>query len=109
MSYKLMIRLAARDEAAEIHDWYEARSKGLGTRFADALEECLRSIQQNPKGLQIRKGKFRHDLVSRFRIGWSSRSMAIPFSCNRSATPAADPANASVLNTASQPPAIGAD
>ena len=66
MSYKLMIRLAARDEATEIHDWYESRRKGLGTRFADALEECLRSIQQNPKGLQIRKGKFRYDLVSRF-------------------------------------------
>ncbi len=66
MSYKLMIRLAAQAEAAEIHDWYEARSKGLGGRFADALEECLRSIQQNPKGLQLRKGKFRHDLVARF-------------------------------------------
>lgn len=30
MSYKLMIRLAAQAEATEIHDWYEARSKGLG-------------------------------------------------------------------------------
>jgi plasmid stabilization system protein ParE len=66
MNYKLMIRLAAQAEAAEIHDWYESRSKGLGGRFADALEECLRSIQQNPKGLQLRKAKFRHDLVSRF-------------------------------------------
>jgi len=66
MSYQLMIRLAAQAEAAEIHDWYEARSTGLGGRFADALEECLRSIQQNPRGLQIRKGKFRHDMVARF-------------------------------------------
>lgn len=66
MSYKLMIRLAAQAEAARIHGWYEARSKGLGARFADALEESLRSIQQNPNGLQIRKGKFRHDLVPRF-------------------------------------------
>lgn len=30
MSYKLMIRLAVQTEAARIHDWYEARSKGLG-------------------------------------------------------------------------------
>ncbi|MBP8823849.1 MAG: type II toxin-antitoxin system RelE/ParE family toxin [Flavobacteriales bacterium] len=66
MSYKLRIRLAAQAEAARIHDWYEARSKGLGGRFADALEECLQSIQRNPTGLQIRKGKYRHDLVSRF-------------------------------------------
>jgi toxin ParE1/3/4 len=66
MNYKLMIRLAAQAEAAEICTWYEARSKGLGNRFADALEECLRSIQRHPKGLQIGKGKFRHDLVARF-------------------------------------------
>lgn len=66
MNYKLMIRLAAQAEAAEIYTWYESRSKGLGGRFAGALEECLRSIQHNPTGLQIRNGKFRHDLVARF-------------------------------------------
>ena len=66
MNYKLMIRVAAQAEAAEIHDWYKARSKGLGSRFADVLEECLRSIQRNPTGLQTRKGKFRHDRVARF-------------------------------------------
>lgn len=66
MTYTLKIRLAAQAEAVEIHKWYEARSKGLGIRFADALEECLRSIQRNPKGLQIRQGRFRYDLVPRF-------------------------------------------
>lgn len=66
MNYKLVIRLAAQAEAAKTHHWYESRSKGLGNRFADALEECLLGIQRNPKGLQIRKGKFRHDQVARF-------------------------------------------
>ena len=66
MNYKLVIRLAAQAEAARIHDWSEARSKGLGSHFADALEECLLGIQRNPTGLQIRKGKFRHALVARF-------------------------------------------
>ena len=66
MTYTLKIRLAAQVEATEIHKWYEARSNGLGSRFANALEECLLGIQRNPKGLQIKKGKFRHDLVPRF-------------------------------------------
>lgn len=66
MNYKLKIRHSVLNEASKIHDWYESRSKGLGGRFADALEECLRGIQRNPKGSQLRSGKFRHDLVPRF-------------------------------------------
>ncbi len=66
MNYKLKIRHSVLNEASKIHDWYESPSKGLGGRFADTLEECLRGIQRNPKGSQLRKGKFRHDLVPRF-------------------------------------------
>lgn len=51
MNYELVIRLAAQAEAARIHDWYEARSNGLGSHFANALEECLLGIQLNPTGL----------------------------------------------------------
>ncbi|HNR56619.1 MAG TPA: type II toxin-antitoxin system RelE/ParE family toxin [Flavobacteriales bacterium] len=41
------------------------RSKGLGVRFADALQACLDQLATNPKH-QKRKGDFRHVMVEKF-------------------------------------------
>lgn len=66
MTYTLAIKATAQTEAAGAFVWYESHEKGLGVRFANALQKCLDHITKNPKGTQIRKGKFRHRMVAKF-------------------------------------------
>ena len=65
MNFKVLIRTAAQAEAAEAYLWYEGRRKGLGVRFADALQACFAQLAQNPK-LEVRKDNFRHVTVEKF-------------------------------------------
>jgi uncharacterized DUF497 family protein len=65
MNYSVVVRAAAQAEAVDAFLWYEARSKDLGVRFADALQACLDHLVINPKH-QKRKGDFRHIMVNRF-------------------------------------------
>ncbi len=65
MNYSVVVRAAAQAEAVDAFLWYEARNKGLGVRFADALQACLDQLATNPKH-QKRKGDFRHVMVDKF-------------------------------------------
>lgn len=46
---KLRLRPAAGDEAEAAADWYEAQSRGLGIRFAEAFLTTLDRIQDHPE------------------------------------------------------------
>lgn len=65
MSYTVVVRAAAQAEAAEAYLWYEERSRGLGDRFANALQACFDRLAHNPK-VQKRKDDFRHMMVEKF-------------------------------------------
>lgn len=65
MSFTVVVRAAAQAEAVDAFLWYEERSRGLGVRFADALQDCLDQLAVNPKN-QKRKGDFRHVMVEKF-------------------------------------------
>ncbi|MDX9751728.1 MAG: type II toxin-antitoxin system RelE/ParE family toxin [Flavobacteriales bacterium] len=73
MSFTLVVRDAAVEEAATIHDWYEAQRPGLGLRFLLALDELYALIEVNPYAFQVRKDDFRHAFVNgfpRYRVSY---------------------------------------
>lgn len=48
MSFAMVVSDAAVEEAAAIHDWYEAQRPGLGLRFLLALDELYALIEVTP-------------------------------------------------------------
>ena len=38
-----------RAELMDAHDWYEAKLRGLGTRFLDQVEITILRLQENPQ------------------------------------------------------------
>ncbi|MEZ4759466.1 MAG: type II toxin-antitoxin system RelE/ParE family toxin [Flavobacteriales bacterium] len=65
MTYTVVVLAAAQVEAAEAYQWYEVRRAGLGERFAQALETCLKGLALEPMH-QLRKDRFRYVLVEKF-------------------------------------------
>jgi hypothetical protein len=45
---KVRFRPEARLEVLEAREWYEARSSGLGSEFARALDAAMASVIRNP-------------------------------------------------------------
>ena len=48
MSYRLIVDAGAEGDIDFAYRWYEARSRGLGTRFLDEIESCLDRVIINP-------------------------------------------------------------
>jgi hypothetical protein len=66
MSYRLVVRPKAAQEAIEAYIWFEMRTPGRGERFFDAVDECYGYITHNPLGFQLRKQHYRHAMVAGF-------------------------------------------
>lgn len=73
MSYSLVVRDAAVEDASGIYRWYEGQRTGLGLQFLLALDELYALIEANPYGFQVRKDNFRHAFVHgfpRYRVSY---------------------------------------
>lgn len=66
MSRELIIRKAARLEAAEAYDWYEERKHGLGGEFLTAVEAVVAVIQRTPERFPVVLGPARKARLRRF-------------------------------------------
>ena len=51
-NYNLIVKEEADREVIDAFHWYEDKSKGLGERFLEALDECYDSIDVNPATYQ---------------------------------------------------------
>ena len=66
MSHRLHVRAIAVREYSAAAIWYEHRSKGLGHRFLDELQQCFMLVRNTPLGFQLRMHDFRHAMLENF-------------------------------------------
>jgi len=66
MTYRLLVRPQAAAEPAEAVDWYEQRSKGLGSEFLRSDDAALAQIARNPLQYQVVMGQARRAPLRRF-------------------------------------------
>ena len=66
MSRELIIKTVAKAEAAEAHNWYEERRRGLGGQFLLAVEAVLAVIQRTPERFPAALGPARKARLRRF-------------------------------------------
>ena len=66
MSRALIIRPEAEADIEEAQAWYEQQREGLGDRFLQTVEDCLRVIREHPLAFQIVHKRVRRNLLSRF-------------------------------------------
>ena len=67
MTYALVVRQQALVEAATIFSYYGRVAPGIAEKFAARLAECYAFITRNPTALPIRKGIYRHMMLTGFR------------------------------------------
>jgi hypothetical protein len=56
----------AEDEAVEAREWYESKRSGLGTEFAEAIDETVARIAENPFAYQRAHQEIRRAVLTRF-------------------------------------------
>lgn len=66
MSYNLVIKPEAAEDAEEAAIWYEEQGPGLGSKFLESLEEKLTTIELNPQLFEIKYNDIRQAFLSRF-------------------------------------------
>lgn len=59
MSYQLIFHPDAEQEYVEAFRWYEKQRPGLGYRFEEYIEKCLKKIVSHPEHYSIIKGQYR--------------------------------------------------
>ena len=69
MSYRLIVRHNAEQQATEAYLWYEERLNGLGDEFILSLDACINSIGRNPNLFQKKYKNIRMGMVERFPYG----------------------------------------
>ena len=52
MTRQVVFRPEAEDEVLEAREWYETRRSGLGREFAEAVDEIVSRIVENPLAYQ---------------------------------------------------------
>lgn len=83
MKYGLEYLKKARTELFEAWEWYEDRQKGLGDKFKLQVDNCIKSILQNPERYPERKRYYREAIVRIFpylivyRINKRKKTIAI--------------------------------
>ena len=63
---QVVFRPEAEDEVLEAREWYEARRAGLGKEFAQAVDEIVSRIVENPLAYQGAYKETRRAVLSRF-------------------------------------------
>ncbi len=66
MSFTLVFRGVAAQDAFKAFVWYHSIRPSLGDRFFTALRDVYDQIQANPFSYQTRKGGFKHALLRKF-------------------------------------------
>ena len=66
MTFTLVVRPNAAQEAIEAYLWMESRKAGHGEEFLKALDTTFAFILSNPQGYQLRRKRFRHVMVEHF-------------------------------------------
>jgi plasmid stabilization system protein ParE len=69
VSFRLLLRSAAKADLRETFDWYEERQTGLGEEFMQAVEHKLMQIESNPLQFPAVRGATRRALVMGFPYG----------------------------------------
>src|SRR5580698_5349737 len=69
MTYQLIVRPLAEENATEAYWWYEEKYEGLGNEFLLSLDACLNAIIRNPQIFRIRYKNIRMGLIERFPYG----------------------------------------
>jgi plasmid stabilization system protein ParE len=62
----VLFRPEAEEEVLEARQWYESRSEGLGTRFAQAAASLLARIESNPRAFPRVHGATRRAVLTGF-------------------------------------------
>jgi plasmid stabilization system protein ParE len=62
----VVFRPEAEDEVLEAFEWYENRRAGLGKEFAQAVDEIISRIIENPLAYQRAYKETRRAVLSRF-------------------------------------------
>jgi plasmid stabilization system protein ParE len=63
---RVVFRPQAEDELQETRDWYERRQAGLGRAFAQAVDDMVGQISENPLSYQRVHGQTRRAVLRRF-------------------------------------------
>ena len=66
MTYDVVFRPQAEQEALEVRRWYEARREGLGNEFGAEVDEIVARIAANPLAFQRVRGETRRGVLKRF-------------------------------------------
>lgn len=66
MPRQVVFRPEAEDEVLETREWYETRRSGLGQEFAQAVDEMVGRIVENPLAYQRAHKDTRRAVLSRF-------------------------------------------
>ena len=66
MTRQVVFRPEAEDEVLEAREWYETRRPGLGKEFAQAVDEMVSRISENPLAYQRAYKETRRIVLSRF-------------------------------------------
>jgi plasmid stabilization system protein ParE len=61
----VLLPVAKRD-VKKAYEWYEQQKSGLGERFLERVEECLRAIGRNPKAFRPVLRDARRAIVKQF-------------------------------------------
>jgi plasmid stabilization system protein ParE len=69
VTYTVVFRPQAEEEARAAQRWYQGQRPGHGPRFAGAIDEVLRRIVANPMAFPLVHGEVRRAVVRQFPYG----------------------------------------
>jgi plasmid stabilization system protein ParE len=69
VTYTVVIRPQAAEEASRARQWYENQRPGLGVRFTSAIDEVVQRIAANPLAFPLVHGEIRRAVVRQFPFG----------------------------------------
>jgi len=65
-NYKIIISESAKTDIRQAAQWYNNQQKGLGKQFIHAIKDCVKTIQLQPEGFQIRYKNVRVGIPNKF-------------------------------------------
>lgn len=66
MAVRWLLTPLAESDIAEAYEWYEGQSEGLGERFIQSVDSCLRGIATMPTMHEVVHKDYRRALVRHF-------------------------------------------
>jgi toxin ParE1/3/4 len=69
VTYGVVFRPQAEEEARAAQRWYEEQQPGLGKRFADAIDGTIQRIGSNPSAFPLVHGEIGRAVVRQFPFG----------------------------------------